>query len=211
MRHPAVDAFFVCRVWAFSKGRLFSCPRIFNYLYPYTCSGLSLFSANYPLPRSVFLFSADHLIYFIQIINSSPSDTLGSTLNSSFFTLFRPQFWKILSRSRQFSSVYWCCSIFIQLKSFRIERKRVFGFVFVFGWNNETKRKTLEVLHTPNGKFVNLIFIKHVYALAFNQYIVTEMDNESVNFAIDAANSVLFQIVTDNNCYKVVRYGHKKR
>ena len=67
----------------------------------------------------------------------------------------------------------------------------------------------MEVLHTPNGKFVNLIFIKHVYALAFNQYILTEMDNESINFAIDAANSVLFQIATDNNCNKVVRYGHK--
>lgn len=47
--------------------------------------------------------------------------------------------------------------------------------------------------------------------LAFNQYIVTKMDNESINFAIDVANSVLFQIAADNNCNKVVRYGHKKR
>ena len=37
------------------------------------------------------------------------------------------------------------------------------------------------------------------------------MDNESINFAIDVANSVLFQIAADNNCNKVVRYGHKKR
>ena len=47
--------------------------------------------------------------------------------------------------------------------------------------------------------------------LAFNQYIVSKMDNESINFAIDVANSVLFQIAADNNCNKVVRYGHKKR
>ena len=47
--------------------------------------------------------------------------------------------------------------------------------------------------------------------LAFNQYIVTQKDNESINFAIDVANSVLFQIAADNNCNKVVRYGHKKR
>ena len=40
--------------------------------------------------------------------------------------------------------------------------------------------------------------------LAFNQYIVTKI-------AIDVANSVLFQIAADNNCNKVVRYGHKKR
>ena len=32
---------------------------------------------------------------------------------------------------------------------------------------------------------------------SFNQYIVTKMDNESINFAIDVANSVLFQIVAD--------------
>ncbi len=37
------------------------------------------------------------------------------------------------------------------------------------------------------------------------------MDNESINFVIDVANSVLFQIAADNNCNKVVRYGHKKR
>ena len=40
--------------------------------------------------------------------------------------------------------------------------------------------------------------------LAFNQYIVTKMDNESINFAIDVANSLLFQIAADNNCNKVV-------
>ena len=50
-----------------------------------------------------------------------------------------------------------------------------------------------------------------MFMLAFNQYIVTKMDNESINFAIDVANSVLFQIAADNNCNKVVRYGHKKR
>ena len=33
MRHPAVDAFFVCRIWAFSKGRLFTCRQLF--LTPY--------------------------------------------------------------------------------------------------------------------------------------------------------------------------------
>ena len=47
--------------------------------------------------------------------------------------------------------------------------------------------------------------------LAFNQYIVIKKDNESINFAIEVANSVLFQIAADNNCNKVVRYGHKKR
>ena len=33
-----------------------------------------------------------------------------------------------------------------------------------------------------------------MFMVAFNQYIVTKKDNESINFAIDVANSVLFQI-----------------
>ena len=33
-----------------------------------------------------------------------------------------------------------------------------------------------------------------MFMLAFNQYIVTKMDNESINFAIDVANSVLFRL-----------------
>ena len=33
-----------------------------------------------------------------------------------------------------------------------------------------------------------------MFMLAFNQYIVTKMDNESINFAIDVANSVLFKL-----------------
>ena len=41
-----------------------------------------------------------------------------------------------------------------------------------------------------------------MFVLAFNQYIVTKMDNESINFAIDVANSVLFQIAAAGTATK---------
>ena len=52
--------------------------------------------------------------------------------------------------------------------------------------------------------------LSNMLMLAFNQYIVIKKDNESINFVIEVANFVLFQIAADNNCNKVVRYGHKK-
>ena len=96
-------------------------------------------------------FFARSVFYFEQIIWSTSFRSLILLLltphvtpsNSSFSPWFRPQFWKILSLSRQFFSVKWRCSIFIQLKSFRIGSKRVFGLFF--GRSNETKRKPLEV------------------------------------------------------------------
>ena len=51
-----------------------------------------------------FLLWADHLIYFIQITNSSPSDTPWPLQIHHFSPWFRPQFWKILSRNRQIFS-----------------------------------------------------------------------------------------------------------
>ena len=50
-----------------------------------------------------------------------------------------------------------------------------------------------------------------MFMVAFNQYIVIKKDNESINFVIEVANSVLFQIAADNNCNKVVRYGPQKK
>ena len=70
MRHPAVDAFFVCRVWAFSKGRLFTCRQLF--LTPYNRRTFT-YPANFhlhgyfyiPIPLTVF---ANRLYYIVAVI-----------------------------------------------------------------------------------------------------------------------------------------------
>ena len=96
MRHPAVDAFFVCRVWAFSKGRLFTCRQLF--LTPYNRRTFT-YPANFHLhgyfhiPILLTVFA--NRLYIVAVITVLLSLTYRSMQNAQ--TWCGREGWKLLS------------------------------------------------------------------------------------------------------------------